>query len=951
MVKRVRAVSAASWIAIALSAPAYTQQTPAPTAADDAADDGDDVIEVVGQRERGSVPGDIQPEQTLRPADIRAYGVSSLTDLLTELGPQLGSGRGQEGGQPVVLLNGRRISGFREISTYPPEAIERVDILPPEAAQQLGYRAEQRVVNFVLRRRFNAFTAEAEGGGATQGDRFSTELQGGLLRIMRNRRLNLNLNYEADTAVYEGDRDIIPTPPSRPYSILGNITPGAGLTQIDPALSALGGSTISVAGVPAGVVGRPSLASFLGGANPSQFANYRTLSPAQQAFEATANYARPIFGTVDASLSGSFDWTKSDTELGLATATLGIPAGSLFSPFANPVTLNRYLVEGGARGRTTETNAGRLGLALNGDLGRWRWSFTGNYNRNFSSTFTDTNFDLTPISTRLAVNDPALDPFAPLPAALLGPFRQDYARSLSNVIGTETVVNGPLFDLPAGAVRASMRTGFEHSDFDSRAIRGGTTTSTDVGRDTGSGQARIDVPIASRSRGVLSAIGNLSANAAYEYDQVSDFGWLSTYSYGLNWSPIRQLTLLATRSRDENAPTTGQLGDPLIITPDARVFDFVRGASVDVTRIDGGNPALLAPERRVTNLTLNARPFTSIELNLTAEYTRTRTVNPIQFLATPTAALEAAFPDRFFRENGQLIRVDNRPINVDRSDQEQLRWGFNFSRRIGPPAPARGFRGAFGGGPGGDGQPRGQRRTAPTSIVGATGPEQRTPQSAGAQPAAPQPPVIVGEGGPGEGRRFGGQDGGGRGFGGGGRGFGGGGNEGRLQLSVFHTWRFRDSLTIGPGVPVLDRLNGDANDPVSGPRKHQVDFNLGVNKSGFGVQTNGQWRSGTFVRGGTVTSPTEVSIKPLTTVRLRSFVNFSPAMKAARDHPWLVGTRVQLEVANLFDTRPRVTDATGSVPINFQPDLRDPIGRTVSLSIRKLFFSRPPPGARRPGGR
>ena len=173
-------------------------QTEAEAEAD--ADAGEDIV-VVGQRERGSVPGDIQPEQVLRPADIRGYGAGSLTDLLADLGPQLGSGRGQAGGQPVVLLNGRRISGFREIGNYPPEAIERVDILPPEAAQQLGFNAEQRVINFVLRRRFNAVTAEIEGGGATQGDRFTTEDEISLLRIQRDKRFNLALVYDALTPV------------------------------------------------------------------------------------------------------------------------------------------------------------------------------------------------------------------------------------------------------------------------------------------------------------------------------------------------------------------------------------------------------------------------------------------------------------------------------------------------------------------------------------------------------------------------------------------------------------------------------------------------------------------------------------------------------------------------------------------------------------------------------
>ena len=55
-------------------------------------------------------------------------------------------------------------------------------------------------------------------------------------------------------------------------------------------------------------------------------------------------------------------------------------------------------------------------------------------------------------------------------------------------------------------------------------------------------------------------------------------------------------------------------------------------------------------------------------------------------------------------------------------------------------------------------------------------------------------------------------------------------------------------------------------------------------------------------------------------------------------HPFLRGTRVTLSFDNLLDSRQRVTDATGATPISFQPDYLDPVGRTIRLSIRKLFF-------------
>ena len=113
---------------------------------------------------RGSVVGDIPPENTLDARDVRATGATSITELLDALAPQIGSARGRGGEAPVLLLNGQRISGFRELRDIPTEAIQRVEILPEEVALKYGYRADQKVVNIVLRQRFRSTTAQVGGG-------------------------------------------------------------------------------------------------------------------------------------------------------------------------------------------------------------------------------------------------------------------------------------------------------------------------------------------------------------------------------------------------------------------------------------------------------------------------------------------------------------------------------------------------------------------------------------------------------------------------------------------------------------------------------------------------------------------------------------------------------------------------------------------------------------------
>ena len=129
--------------------------------ADDMGDEEE--IVVVGQKARGSVIGDIPPEKTYDARDVRATGASNINELLDALAPEIGSARGRGAGAPVLLLNGQRISSFRELRDIPTEAIERVEILPEEVALKYGYAADQKVVNIVLRPRFRSTVAQIGG--------------------------------------------------------------------------------------------------------------------------------------------------------------------------------------------------------------------------------------------------------------------------------------------------------------------------------------------------------------------------------------------------------------------------------------------------------------------------------------------------------------------------------------------------------------------------------------------------------------------------------------------------------------------------------------------------------------------------------------------------------------------------------------------------------------------
>ncbi|KQN35403.1 TonB-dependent receptor plug domain-containing protein [Sphingomonas sp. Leaf38] len=863
-------------LAVSLPAMAAAQQAPsrpatAPAAQAAEQDEGAESEEIVvtGSRKLpGAVIGDIPPDQTLGQAEIRSYGVSSISDLLNELSPQTTSGRGS-GGAPVVLLNGRRISSFSEIRDIPTEAIQRVEILPEEVALKYGYRADQKVVNFVLRRRFRAVTAEAVDKMPTEGGSTSPNGKLDLLSIARDRRVNLHAEYSSTSALTEAERDITAPAPTATSAV------GADNAIVDQ---------------------RP----------------FRTLQSASSTFTVNSVYARNIFGNVGATINGRLESTDSRSRNGLPVATLDLGG-------ATP--LYRALNDDGFLPLTQRTSsiAAHLGTTLNGDVGTWRWNVTGNYDLSDTQTFTENGVDASAFQARLRAGDPTANPFARLTTGDIGAAAGNRAYATQNTGEINAVANGNLFSLPAGAVSTTIKFGGQTADFDSRSYRAGLTQRGQVSRDTVNGQVNVDLPLTSRSRDVLPFLGTLSANFNLAADHLSDFGTLTTLGYGANWSPIEGVRVIASVTDTDEAPTAQQLGNPSITTPNVRIFDYVRGTTATVTTISGGNPGLVSDNNHVKKVGLTLKPWSAKDLSITANYVESRVDNPIAAFPSATAAIEAAFPDRFTRDAARnLLQVDRRPINFARSDRSELRWGINFSAPL-----------------------KSKIQKELEAYRAGTGPN---PFEGLRPPGGGRRAEGVGGGTPrGGGRGGGGQGGGGPGGGGpggGGRGFGGRGGQagGRLQFAVYHTWHFTDRVLVANGGPSLNLLNGDAIGNSGGQSRHELEAQAGYTNNGLGARISANYATGTRVNGGTAAAPETLNFGGLATANARLFADLGQRLEWVKAHPWLRGMRVSLSVDNVFNTRQRVTDATGATPNTYQPDYLDPLGRTVRLSIRKLFF-------------
>jgi hypothetical protein len=716
----------------------------------------------------------------------------------------------------VLLLNGQRISSFRELRDIPTEAIQRVEILPEEVALKYGYRADQRVVNIVLRQRFRSTVSQLAANTATEGGYVGGSADLTRLMIQRNGRTQFNLHAEGNSMLTEDERDIrISAPP-----------PGA---TLDEALAT------------------------------------RSLVGSRRDVRGSATFNRQVFGNVSGTLNTELEHIEGRGLIGLG--------GVLLEPLA----------------RNTSSDSAHAGVTLNWDKAQWHWNVVGN---------ADWDRDL----TRTERDDA---------------FPNDRARETRTSGDLTATANGTLFKLPAGNAGTTLQLGVASQHLDSSRRSASDFNSTSLGRTTGTASINLDLPVSRRNRD-FSALGNLTLNANAELDQLSDFGSLTTIGAGLNFSPVDRLNFITSWTREEGAPTIQQLGDPVIETPNSRIVDFTTGQTVLVHANTGGNPDLLADRRNVVKLGVNWQPSAKTDLRLRADYVHTTIRDPISNIFV-TEAIEAAFPERFVRDpSGTLVSVDLRPVNFDRSQRDTLRIGFDFTKPLKSHRPSQAvadqlraqFRRGIGVPPGGQGQ------------------------NAGPPPGGPRP---EGAPPPGGGEFRGGGGGGGRGFGGGGGAFGGS-NRGRIQFSLTDTITFVDKVMIRPGVPELDYLHGDAAGSTGGTPRHAVQAQGGWFNNGIGVRASANWRSGTRVD--SLTGDT-LHFSPLATFDLRLFANPGDIPEVVVKHPWMRGTQVRFEITNIFDAKPKVHDAASNVPLNYQADLLDPIGRTIGFSIRKLFL--PPP--------
>jgi hypothetical protein len=638
----------------------------------------DDEIVVTARRIDGSVIGDIPPAAAIDADTIRSLGATSLAQLIERLRPQARSFTGEE---PGLLLNGRRIAGFADIQSIPPEAIERTEILSEQDAVRFGFPPTVRVMNFITRKRFRAATLQqlsgvtSEGGGQTS----YTELNS--TRIDGSRRLTGTVNYFRQNPVFQSERNILPDPAVL-YALGGNVGGLAG-GSLDSRLDALAGRRVTAAPLPASAAARGVLTSYAAATAPAvtDIGRYRTIEPQTDTLHLDGAIAVPIGRTINGSFNLSMDAKRVQRLNGLAQGLFQVPPGGLL-PFTGDVLLYRYFPA--ALRQQNDSTALQAGGTLQGRMGRWVWDATGSGNW---LRATATSQQGVPLQGLRAAIEAGSDPLASLDPDSASQRLIDRGRSTTGTLAGKLVATGPLVRLPAGTAQLTLSADYARSSASGRVAEMGDEPK--VRRIVRGASASVSLPLVSPERDFLHVVGRLSATAMLGASEVAGFGRLTGSSVALNWAPVPALEFTASMSHAQFPPDIALLTAPIVTSPNTPFFDFVTGESVFVDAVSGGNPSLTPERRRVTTYGIAVTPIRNRDLRINLEIIDTDARNLAVIPGGAIAPVQRAFPNRFVRDaSGGLVTVDLRSLNIARERERKLRLTTNFTAKIGRSSPS-----------------------------------------------------------------------------------------------------------------------------------------------------------------------------------------------------------------------------------------------------------------------
>ncbi|SFN71271.1 TonB-dependent receptor [Sphingomonas sp. OK281] len=697
------------------ASPAATVDT-APTPA--VAPENDDTIVVTGSRLGGDSLKAASPISVVSAKEIALSGQINVENILKDM-PQLipsstaasnnpGGGvatadlRGLGSTRTLVLVNNRRYVAYDanqvvDLNTIPSALIERVDIVTGGRSAVYGSDAISGVVNFVMKKDFSGVQANANYriNEAGDGGNFNGNLLlGGNFEDGRG-NATIYFDYTKRNGILQSARD---------YSKQALVDDGAG-NLIAGGSGSIEGTRFVIGGIGRKFETDGSYTPYNSATDAYNYAPSNYLQVPQQRFLMSAQTHYEVSKALNVYAEGQFINNRVKNALAPTpfTGSVAIDTDSSFLSSSSQAllkgldtdgdgyvtsTIYRRLTEVGARVSSLDNTAYRAVLGANGDIGGgWNYDAYYSYSRTKSTETQSGNVSRSRVlqalrttydsSGNLVCSDTS-NGCVPLnifgtgnisaAAAAFITIPAQNTSTISEQVASASISNRNLFDLGAGPVGIVFGTEYrrEHGSYNPDfALSSGDVVGFNAGEGLSGGYdvkeayTEVAVPLLAD----IPLIKKLEVNGAYRYSYYSTAAKsVNTYSGGVVWSLIDDISLRGQYSRAVRAPTVSDLysgssqdfpaaTDPCTTAvaltntnlnasclsngvPASLIGTAYDGGSTQIQTVGGGNSALREETSDTYTLGLVLQPRFLPGFSFTADYYKIKIANYISEVGT-----------------------------------------------------------------------------------------------------------------------------------------------------------------------------------------------------------------------------------------------------------------------------------------------------------------------------
>lgn len=553
-------------------------------------------IVVTGSRIRGVAPVG-SAVVAVSAGDIRKTTASNITDVLKQV-PQVfttgitdaayqatsGSGgsnltrgaainlRGINPSATLTLIDGQRITmsgvsaGFVDPSVIPTFAVQRIEIVPDGASAIYGSDAIAGVANVILKKSVEGFEPQYR---FTTADGYSKH-QAGLLmgHDWGSGRIVVAGEYSTNTALETTERSYL----YQDQRAFGGH---------DYRASTCNPGTITLSGVNYAIpAGNPTTgAGLVAGTSNLCDVGYAVVAPKSNRFNAYASIEQQVTGGLKLGLEGYYNRRDMTSQFGAQGTTLTsyvnltVPKSNAFfisptgtAPASETVAYSYFEQRGPIPAAGKFETFGLFGKANLKLPGQWAAELSATHSKNDEILYSRA-INSSAQTAALASSNPltALDVFgnrttqATMDAIWSGLFIPEGHSKLTTAA---LRLDGPLADLPGGAIKLAVGAEYQAADLVFGTTRGTVAvpsfTSREAHRKVKSVYGELFIPIFSDENAVP-GFRKLALSVAGRYDHYSDFGNTTNPKVGLTWKPVDALDLHASYGTSFRAPGLEQM--------------------------------------------------------------------------------------------------------------------------------------------------------------------------------------------------------------------------------------------------------------------------------------------------------------------------------------------------------------------------------------------------------